>query len=47
MRLNYRKATNASQDENYGREDGKRQTKQRDLELESQRKTKAAVRRGA
>lgn len=47
MKLNERKATNAEQDESYGREDGKRQAKKRDLKLENDRRTKQAIRRGA
>ncbi len=45
MKLYDRKATNAEQDsDSYSREDGKRAAKQRDLRLESARRTKAATR---
>ena len=47
MKATARKATTAEQADSYGREDGKRQTKQRDLEMAGQRKAKAAVRRSA
>jgi len=47
MKATTRKATTAEQEDSYGREDGKRQTKQRDLELAGQRKAKVAVRQGA
>ena len=47
MSAQLRKATTAEQNDSYVREDGKRQTKQRDLEMAGQRKAKAAVRRSA
>lgn len=47
MKLHERKATTAEQDDSYVREDGKRQSKQSDVERAGQRKAKVSIRRGA